>query len=73
VAIDDLELEARVYELILKGQTSPTKIGQVLGISNDKLYRILKRFQEARIITNKRNSKKRKYIPILEAEEEQSD
>lgn len=68
--VDDLELEARVYELIKKGQTSPTKIARMLGISKDKLYRTLKRLQEARLITTKGRSKRKKYVPVLEAEEE---
>lgn len=68
--IDDLELEAKVYELIRKGQTSPTKIAQALGISKDKLYRILKNLQEARLITTKGKGKKKKYVPVLEAEDE---
>ena len=68
--VDELELEARVYELIKKGQTSPTKIARALGISKDRLYRILRRLQEARLITTKGKGKKKKYVPVLEAEEE---
>ena len=68
--LDELDLEARVYDLIRKGQTSPTKIAQTLGISKDKLYRILKRLQEARLITTIGKGRKKKYIPVLEAENE---
>ena len=66
--LDELDLEARVYDLIRKGQTSPTKLAQTLGISKDKLYRILKRLQEARLITTIGKGRKKKYIPVLEAE-----
>ena len=68
--VDDLELEARVYELIKKGQTSPTKIARMLAISKDKLYRILKRLQEARLITTKGKGRKKKYVLVLGAEGE---
>jgi len=68
--LDELDLEARVYDLIRKGQTSPTKIAQTLGISKDKLYRILKRLQDARLITTIGKGRKKKYVPVLEAENE---
>jgi len=68
--LDDIELEARVYDLIRKGVSSPTKLATTLGISKDKLYRILKRLQEARLITTKGKGRKKKYIPVLEAENE---
>lgn len=68
--LDDIELEARVYDLIRKGVSSPTKLATALGISKDKLYRILKRLQEARLITTKGKGRKKKYVPILEAENE---
>ena len=68
--LDDIELEARVYELIQKGYHSPTKLSQILGISKDKLYRILKRLQEARLITTKGKGRKKKYVPKIEAENE---
>lgn len=68
--LDDIELEARVYELIQKGYHSPTKLAQILGISKDKLYRILKRLQEVRLITTKGKGRKKKYVPKIEAEAE---
>jgi len=68
--LDELDLEARVYDLIRKGQTSPTKLAQTLGISKDKLYRILKRLQEARLITTIGKGRKKKYVPVLEADSE---
>jgi len=68
--LDELDLEARVYDLIRKGQTSPTKIAQTLGISKDKLYRILKRLQDARLITTIGKGRRKKYVPVLEAENE---
>ena len=68
VELDELDLEAQVYDLIRKGQTSPTKLAQTLGISKDKLYRILKRLQDARLITTIGKGRKKKYIPVLEAE-----
>ncbi len=68
--LDELDLEARVYDLIRKGQTSPTKLAQALGISKDKLYRILKRLQDARLITTIGKGKRKKYVPVLEAENE---
>lgn len=70
--LDELELEARVYELIQKGYHSPTKLAQILGISKDKLYRILRRLQEARLITTKGKGRKKKYVPKIEAETEES-
>jgi len=68
--LDELDLEARVYDLIRKGQTSPTKIAQTLGISKDKLYRILKRLQDARLITTIGKGRRKKYVPVLDAENE---
>jgi len=68
--LDELDVEARVYDLIRKGQTSPTKIAQTLGISKDKLYRILKRLQDARLITTIGKGRKKRYVPILEVENE---
>ena len=68
--LDDVELEARVYELITKGYHSPTKLATALGISKDKLYRILRRLQEARLITTKGKGRKKKYVPRIEAEAE---
>jgi len=68
--LDELDLEARVYDLIRKGQTSPTKIAQTLGISKDKLYRILKRLQDTRLITTIGKGRRKKYVPVLEAENE---
>lgn len=67
---DDLELEAQVYDLIRKGETSPTKLAQKLGISKDKLYRILRRLQEARLITTIGKGRKKRYVPVLEDGEE---
>ena len=67
---DEVELEARVYELITKGYHSPTKLATALGISKDKLYRILRRLQEARLITTKGKGRKKKYVPRIEAEAE---
>ncbi len=67
---DDVELEARVYELITKGYHSPTKLAVILGISKDKLYRILRRLQEARLITTIGKGRKKKYVPRIEAEAE---
>jgi len=68
--LNELDLEAQVYELIKKGETSPTRLSRELAISKDKLYRILKRLQEARLITTIGKGRKKKYIPALEAEEE---
>ena len=66
----ELELEAKVYELIQKGYHSPTQLAGILGISKEKLYRILKRLQEARLITTKGKGKRKKYVPKIEVEEE---
>jgi hypothetical protein len=69
---DDYELEARVYELIRKGVTSPTKLSQTVGISKEKLYRILNRLMEVRLITTIGKGRRKKYIPRENAEEEKS-
>ena len=70
--LDEYELEARIYELIRKGITSPTKLSQIAGISKDKLYRILNRLIETRLITTIGKGRRKKYIPREEAEEEKS-
>lgn len=67
---DEIELEARVYELITKGYHSPTKLAAVLGISKEKLYRILNRLMEARLITTKGKGRKKKYVLKIEEEAE---
>lgn len=70
--LTDLELEEQVLELIKKGYHSPTELAQLLGISKDRLYKILKRLIKARLIAKIGKGKHTKYVPKEEATAEES-
>ena len=66
VPIDDFELEERVIKLISQGHNSPTELIHMLGISADKLYKVINQLITSRRIKKIRKGRKVYYILIEE-------
>lgn len=66
VPIDDFELEERVIKLISQGHNSPTELIHMLGISADKLYKVINQLITSRRIKKIKKGRKVYYILIEE-------
>jgi len=66
VPIDDFELEERIIELISKGYDSPTELIRMLGISADKLYKIINQLITTRRIKKIKKRRRVHYVPVEE-------
>lgn len=66
VPIDDFELEERLIKLISQGHNSPTELIHMLGISADKLYKVINQLITSRRIKKIKKGRKVYYILVEE-------